>query len=297
MYKSLMTGLLSIKADLPQSVELAARHGFGGVDTDSGSLLAPNLDVRAIQNRMRETGVRPGYVALSPGRVPAAEADLGAALAQLPAVAKRAQSLGFRRAALVLLPFHETLDFDAAFAEHVRHFNEITAILDDFDIALAIEYVSPLTRRAAYPHPFIYDMAGLLRLLDALDSRQAGILLDTFHWHCAGESAATIIALPASRVVVVHINDAPDLPNDEQTVGVRTLPGATGVIDHAGFSGALRAIGYAGPVTCEPMAGAIAALNAQSEGDILTTVSASMDAVMQDSDNASNANYPKGKDP
>ena len=41
-------------------------------------------------------------------------------------------------------------------------------------------------------------------------------------------------------------------PIDEQTVSERLLPGESGVIDLAGFFGALRAIGYDGPVTCEP---------------------------------------------
>ena len=123
MYKSLMTDLLSIEADLSRAIGLSARHGFEGVDAGSGLLAGPNLDVQAVCALLQQTGVRPGYVGLSPGRVPASAPDWRAALAELPLVAWRAQRLGFRRAVLVVLPFHETLPFDAAFAEHVRRLN------------------------------------------------------------------------------------------------------------------------------------------------------------------------------
>lgn len=280
MYKSLLPEMLSIKADLVGSIELASRHGFVGVDATSGLLTEPILDVEAVRDLFRAKGIRPGYIGLSPGRVPVPEADWRAALAQLPTVAERAQRLGYRRAALVVLPFHETLSFEEAFREHVRRLNQAMTILDDYDIALALEYVSPLSRRAAYPHTFVHDMAGMLRLCDALDSPNVGLLLDSFHWHCAGESVADLEQLAPSRVVVVHVNDAPRLLSEEQTVMNRALPAATGVIDIAGFMGALRTIGYDGPITCEPMAPAITALGAENDEQILSQVSASLDAVI-----------------
>jgi len=280
MYKSLMTDLLSVKADLSRAIELSARHGFGGVDTGSGVLSAPLLDVQAVCDLLEQTGVHPGYVGLSPGRVPVPGPDWQAALAELPLVAQRAQQLGFRRAVLVILPFHETLPFNDAFAEHVRRLNGMTAILDDHDIGLGLEYVSPLSRRSPYPHAFVHDLSGMLRLCDGLDSPNVGLLLDSFHWHCAGETVADIERLTNKQVVAVHVNDAPPVPREAQVVGERALPGATGVIDITGFMGTLRTIGYDGPVTCEPMAGAIAALSAQSEDSVLTRVAMSLDAIL-----------------
>ncbi|MBC7807893.1 MAG: sugar phosphate isomerase/epimerase [Akkermansiaceae bacterium] len=282
MYTSLMTDLLSIKADLPRAIELAARHRFGGVDVGSGALGAPDMDVEAVREQFARAGVRPGYIGMSPGRVPVPESVWQIALAELPLVARRAQQIGYSRAALVVLPFHETLAFEAAFAEHVRRSNQMTTILDDYGIALALEYVSPVSRRSPYPHAFVHDLAGMLRLCDALDSSRVGILLDSFHWHCAGETAADLERLTPARVVVVHVNDAPPVPREAQVVGERTLPGATGVIDIAGFMGALKTIGYDGPVTCEPMASAIAALGASGDDELLSQASASLDAILPD---------------
>ena len=275
-----MTDMLSVDADLPRAMTLAARYGFGGVDASAKQLLAPDWNGSRIRDAMGTSHLRPGYIGLPPGRVPVSDADWQLALDSLPLIAERARMVGYQRAALVVLPFHQSLPFAAAFDEHVARLNAATAILDDFEIALALEYVAPLTRRAGYEHPFIHDMAGMLRLCEALESPRAGLLLDSFHWHCAGETTESIASLPAEKIVVVHINDAPDRPNDEQTVGDRALPGATGVIDLSGFVAALRATGYDGPVTCEPMASAVAAMPVKEAEGILSLTSAALKATL-----------------
>ena len=56
-----------------------------------------------------------------------------------------------------------------------------------------------------------------------------------------------------SDVISVDLNDGvAGVPADEQIDGQRELPGATGVIDVAAFVGALKTIGYTGPVQAEP---------------------------------------------
>jgi len=281
MYKSLFPEFLSIKADWDRAISLAARHGFAGVDTSSAQIAAPDLDVARVRDLMAEAGVRPGYFGLAPGRLPVPDTDFRAALASLPLVAARAEQLGFTRAALVVLPFHETLAFDAAFAEMTARLNEINAILDAHNIALGLEYVSPLTRRAAYPHTFVHDLRGMLALCEAVQSPRVGLMLDTFHWHCAGETVADLEALSPEKIVVVHVNDAPPVPTEAQTVGERALPGATGVIDIAGFLGALRTIGYDGPITCEPMAAAITRLGAPDDEAIVEQTAQAMNRVYE----------------
>ena len=123
---------------------------------------------------------------------------------------------------------------------------------------------APLTRRAAYEHHFIHDLRGALELIAAAKAPNLGLLLDSFHWFCAGESAADIAQLRPAHIVAVHLNDAvKHRPRDEQVAFERELPGDSGEIDLAAFVEALNSTGYLGPLTCEPMSAALNALDGQ----------------------------------
>jgi sugar phosphate isomerase/epimerase len=96
-------------------------------------------------------------------------------------------------------------------------------------------------------------MKGMLELIDAVGAGNLGLLLDSWHWYTSHGTLDEILSLKGSDVIYVHINDAPaGIPVDEQIDNVRCLPGETGVIDISGFLGALKKIGYDGPVTPEP---------------------------------------------
>jgi len=138
---------------------------------------------------------------------------------------------------------------------------------------LGLEYVSPRTRRADQPHPFLHSLAGLLELLDTLAASEIGVLLDSFHWYCAQESASAIRSL-GDRLVAVHVNDAlSGRIIDEQLATERDLPGSTGVIPLREFMEALQGAGYKGPVVAEPMN---AALNRLSPDEKLRSVRRAM---------------------
>ncbi len=60
---------------------------------------------------------------------------------------------------------------------------------------------------------------------------------------------------------------------------MRNLPGATGVIDIAGFLQALQSIGYDGPITPEPFYPALAEL--PSDAERLRVVGEAMDRIFR----------------
>ena len=256
MYASLMADMIGIDCDPFGSVEYARRFGFAGVDLRLDRF-APAFDADASVARFRDdlsrANLRPGYCSILPGKISCDDVEWATGITRAPALAKLARSLGYTRSASVVLPGHDALEFAANWDVHVRRIRQAMDVLGEFGIALALEYVAPLTRRGPFRHKFIHTMRGLVDLLDAAGRPGAGVLLDCFHWYCARETRADIEALPARRIVVVHVNDAiPNRPIDEQVVGERLLPGESGVIDLRGFFAALRAVGYVGPVTCEP---------------------------------------------
>jgi sugar phosphate isomerase/epimerase len=116
-----------------------------------------------------------------------------------------------------------------------------------------LEFVGPATSRNGKRCNFIHTLDQLLELRDAIGVPNVGVLLDSWHWYTSGATLDDLKKLRNEDIVLVHVNDAPaGIPVDEQIDSSRDLPGATGVIDLAGFMGVLAEMGYDGPVTVEP---------------------------------------------
>jgi sugar phosphate isomerase/epimerase len=77
-----------------------------------------------------------------------------------------------------------------------------------------------------------------------------GLELDSWHWHHAGATVKDISAAGKENIINVQVNDAPRLPPEQIRDDERLMPGE-GVIDLAGFFGALKEIGYADGVSPE----------------------------------------------
>jgi len=185
-----------------------------------------------------------------------------AALDPLDAQAAVAARLGCTRAYTTIIPGSNERPFRENFAFHVAQLRPVAKVLAAHGCRLGLEFVGPRTKRADYRYGFIYSPEATLGLAEAIGPN-VGLLLDCYHWYTAMGAPCGIRGLRADDIVYVHVNDAPaDTPVEAQLDLVRRLPGATGVIDIAGFLQALREIGYDGPVTPEPFEQSLAALPA-----------------------------------
>ncbi len=125
--------------------------------------------------------------------------------------------------------------------------------MGDHGIRLGLEYVGPKTSWSATRYPFIHTMAEMRELIAAIDQPNIGLVLDSWHWYTAHETEGDLLSLKGSDVVCCDLNDAPaGIPIDQQKDNTRDLPCATGVIDLKAFLGALKKIGFDGPVRAEP---------------------------------------------
>jgi sugar phosphate isomerase/epimerase len=266
MFTSLNTGALGFSAPLDEALSLARANGYEGLDLPLGELLqlAEQTSVRDVRERFHAAGVRPGGWGL-PVDFRGDEETYRAGLAALPRYAALAHELGSPWCATWILPYSDERDYDANMEHHVRLLQPVAQILADHGCRFGLEFVGPRTARAGHKYAFIHTIAGALELGERIGTGNTGLLLDCWHWYTSHATREDLARLRAGQVVYVHVNDAPPGRDvDEQIDNQRLLPGASGVIDIAGFLQALDRMGYDGPVAAEPFN---AELNAMPPAD------------------------------
>jgi sugar phosphate isomerase/epimerase len=249
VYKAFDAGCLGIQTDLRETVRLAQANGFEGLAVNMAKLeeLGPEGYRKATQ------GLRPASWTLP---VPYAkeEAAFRDGLEVLERQAKLASAIGADRCVIWIPPWSETRPFEKQFEFLSGRLRECATLLKEHGCRLGLEFIGPRTSRAGKPHEFIHTLPAMLGLCDAIGTGNVGLLLDSWHWYTSAGTVDEILSVGSpARIVHAHVNDAPaGVSRDEQIDNIRELPGATGVIDLAGFLGALQGLGYEGPVQVEP---------------------------------------------
>lgn len=123
-------------------------------------------------------------------------------------------------------------------------------------LAISIEFL-PWTGMAT--------IADAVRLIEAADRDNLGLVLDAWHWfrQPGGPDVATLRALPPERIHVLQLDDAPaqaaaDLPTETSTA--RLLPG-DGAVDLTGLLDVLEEMGATPVVVSEVFSASLAALS------------------------------------
>jgi len=264
MTTDLVCGNLGVKADLPQALDLAHRHGFESVGPDAGQLAKLSADQLAgLLADLKSKGLTWGAAGLSVDFRGGDDA-FRKGMSELPEQAAALQRAGATRVGTWISPGSDRLTYVVNFRRHAARLREVAKALGDHGIRLGLEYVGPKTAWTASRFPFIHTMAEMRDLIAEIGRENVGLVLDSWHWYTAGESVDDLKGLAAKDVVACDLNDAPrSVPIDQQRDGVRELPCSTGVIDAKGFLSALAAIGYDGPVRAEPFNATLRTLPAE----------------------------------
>jgi len=171
----------------------------------------------------------------------------------LPKIAAALAKAGVNRVGTWLPPAHNSLTYLQNFRQHARRLGEVARVLKDHGHRLGLEYVGTETSWKNRRYPFVHTMAETKDLIAEIGTGNVSLVLDSWHWWQAGDTAEDILSLKNEEIVSVDLNDAPSgVPKEQQKDGQRELPCATGVIDAAAFLKALDRIGYDGPVRAEP---------------------------------------------
>lgn len=279
MFFSLNARALGIDLTASQTIQLAARHGFGGVDLMVRDLVDRGESPRLLRRQLADHGLRPGAWPLPVDWRSADAAQLASDLDRLPRYADAAVELGLTRTGTWVLPawpidrwpgWSPEATLAAADAFHREALAPIVRILARAGVQLGLEVIGVEHARAGLGLPYLWRhadprLSALAAELNALVETSAGqaptvgLLLDAFHLHAAGESVQDLTGWPVATIAWAHVADLPpDFAGAARDLrdADRGLPGAgRGAVDLAGVLGYLAHIGYDGPITPEPLAG------------------------------------------
>ena len=254
-------GLNAGKLSFAQFVELAARHGFDGVEFGIGGAqkLADDQfggDANGVRDFLAEKNVVPGSFGLDVEWRKDDEA-FASGLSALSGKAAFAQAIGATRCCTWMPPAVND-DLAAWESQTVARFRQVARVLGDRGVRFGLEWVGPRHVRegptAMGKNPWIHTLDGTLALIREIGEPNVGLLVDSYHCYSTGVAENTLAGLSDDQIVHVHINDAPKgVGPDAVRDGERVLPGA-GDINLAAFLSGLRRAGYSGFIAAEVLA-------------------------------------------
>ena len=253
MSLQLSCGALGVKASQTEAIDYAARFGFDSVDADGNYLRTLSAtDLSRLLDTMRDKKIDFAIAGL-PVDFRKDDAAFAESMKTFPAFCDGLQRAGVKNVTTWISPGSPDKSYLTNLRQHARRLRDASAVMKDRGLRFGMEYVGPRTALVSQRYPFIHTMAEMKDLIGEIGQPNVGLVLDSWHWYTAGDKKADILALKPAEVVSVDLNDAPvGIAVDQQVDNRRELPAATGVIDVASFLGALKEIGFTGPVRVEP---------------------------------------------
>ena len=250
MLRALNAGAIHVSVkNLTEGIEACRLGGFDCLAMSPG--LIEEFSAEEVNDLMFDAMVAPGSWGI-PFNWRGTQDEYDAGLDKMKVQVQTMHDVNVKRCATWIMPGSNELTTDENTEFHGSRLAPIANLLEDFGMILGLEFVGPKTTRDKFQHPFFYDLNGMYGFAQTVGSN-VGLLVDAWHMHTSGSSNDDLAKIPASKIALVHINDAPEgVAVDELQDHIRCLPCETGVIDIAGFFATLRAIGYGGPIEAEP---------------------------------------------
>ena len=182
------------------------------------------------------------------------EVDFELSLSEIEESIKLAAEIGYRNALTWTMPGSNRLNNQDYFEFLRKRLKIICETLRKYNLTLGVELVAPYTLQVQYKYPFSCRLEMLLELINSVESDNIGIILDAFHFYCAGHSVEDYALISDVQVVMAHISDAvKERSVNEQLDLDRRMPGETDTIDLSPFFQTLSRIGFEGAVIPEPL--------------------------------------------
>ncbi len=253
MNKNLSCGRIGIGVDQRAAIDLAHYFGFDSVDPHPSEL--STLSDEQLGLLRAEMGSKRVSWAAGDCPVQFRESDsaFNEGMKAMPDHAKTLARAGVTRVGTWLMFGTNEMTYREYGARMTERLRAIGEIYGEHTLRFGLEYVGTYSAWTSVLHPWIHTMVETKELIADIGLTNVGMVLDSWHWFHANETADDIRTLRNEDVIAVDLNDAPaGMDKKQMQDTVRELPCATGVIDTATYLRALQGIGYDGPVRAEP---------------------------------------------
>jgi sugar phosphate isomerase/epimerase len=205
--------------------------------------------LESTQALLAETKLRLSFAGL-PVNVRGDEETFRKGMQTLDEQVKFAAAIGCSRMMVVLPPATQTPK-DELRQMLKQRFTEVGAVLSRHNVRCAFEFLGPLQFRQRAPHEFIWRMNDMVDFA-AECGPSYGVVLDVWHWYHSGATLDDIRRAGKSRIVLMHLADAPKQAPEDVKDNQRLMAGE-GVIDLVAIFRTIREMGWEGSVSPEPI--------------------------------------------
>ena len=250
---SLKADAIGVGGSADEQLDAAIAHGYGALSVPAQWLEGWSAGQKAaFRQKAADNDITWGANGL-PVEFRKSEQQFKSDLSGLAAHAKNLADIGVDRIGTWLVSGHDELTYNENMQLHADRLRDCARVLNQHGIRLGLEYLGTASIRHNARFAWISTGRELKELITLIGEPNVGVVLDSYHWYTAEESAEDLMIWSNDEIIAVDLNDANNqLALRDQTDIARELPGATGVIDLDAFIQTLAKIGYDGPLRAEP---------------------------------------------
>jgi 2-keto-myo-inositol isomerase len=238
-------GASTMKTDLPGDITAASRAGYDLIEIWAKKMEAYLSDhsLDDLRTLLAEAHIKPlaiNSVEFVTFNAPWEKTNTMNLIARY---AKMADHLDCPFIVLVPSPRPEGATDREVFDESVRVLQEISDRFRDYKVKFAFEFLG-------FGWCSVSTLEADFAIVKAVNRKNIGLVLDTFHFYAGGSSVGAIRDLDPEKIFILHINDSEKFPKAQLQDSHRLFPGE-GVIPLVEIMSAVKDIHYDGPVSLE----------------------------------------------
>ena len=226
---------------LADALRIAREAGYNGVElrhVDFMRCRKAGMNEEAIVKLVRDANIKVAVIGTESGVLFESGDELKRLLGSLRYVCEKAVALGCKE--IMVSPGQNAPGGIALAKANLKTCAEITA---EHGLKLALEFNSR--------HPVINTLATGMEVINAVNMKNCGLLLDTYHLHCSGGNGSSFKDIPVEQIITFQFSDAPPGPPSDTRMPVDRLPPGKGAAPFVEIFKTLIALNYQGYMSYE----------------------------------------------